>query len=176
MSDEVAQFLSESQGDIYPSMKFQNLHDFVLGTIIETRLDRRDSRFRPGEVEESLLISLAVEKGRGVVGVKVDDARAHEQPIDAHPRVTVWVKRGLMAAAVSQAVRAAGAKTLAEGGTFGIAFVEEKDTGKGNPAKVYRASYEPPAKADSFLADLVEDNEPAPAFTGAEVSGDGIPF
>jgi hypothetical protein len=143
--NEVEQFLSESQGDVYPSMKFQKLSDFVKGTIIETRIDKRESRFRPGEIETSLLVSLEVNEARGVMGVKVDDARAQEQPINCGDRVTVWVKRGFMAAAVSEAVREAGVKTLAEGGVFTIAFTEEKDTGKGNPAKVYRASYKPPA-------------------------------
>lgn len=145
MSDEVTQFLNESQGDVYPSMKFQKLNDYVKGTIIEMRLDKRDSRFHAGEIETSLLVSLQVESGRGVVGVKVDDARAQEQPVGEQAQVTVWVKRGLMAAAVSQARKEAGAKTLVEGGIFTIAFIEEKDTGKGNPAKVYRASYQAPA-------------------------------
>ena len=171
MSDDVTQFLSESQGDIYPSMKFQKLNDFVKGTIIETRLDQRESRFHPGEIETSLLVSLEVDKGRGVVGVKADDDRAQEQPVDKQERVTVWIKRGFMAAAVSQAVREAGDKTLVEGGIFTLAFIEEKDTGKGNPAKVYKASYAPPIQTDAveFLEHDVAPQDPAP-------TDDDIPF
>lgn len=147
--DQVEQFLAESQGDTYPSMKFQHLKDYVKGTIIETRLDTRESTFKPGTEETTLLISVEVIQGRGVVGVKVDEGRAHEQPIEEHERVTIWVKRGLMAAAVSQAVKEAGARKPTEGGTLTLAFVEERDTGKGNPAKVYKASYTPPANGVS---------------------------
>lgn len=51
---------------------------------------------------------------------------------------------GNMSAAIKDAVAAAGASSIAEGGTLKVRFDSEKDTGKGNPLKEFKAKYEPP--------------------------------
>lgn len=70
---------------------------------------------------------------------------------------TVWIKEGLMAQAVAKAVADVGAETLAEGGTLAIVFSDERDTGKGNPLKIFEARYTPPARGvavDDIFANL----------------------
>ncbi len=74
--------------------------------------------------------------------------------IQAGDEVTLWVKPGLMASAIRDAVADSGAKGLAEGDTIAVAFTENKDTGKIQPAKVYAAKYVP-AKAAVSLDSLV---------------------
>jgi hypothetical protein len=58
-----------------------------------------------------------------------------------------------MAQAIREAVKAAGTSEMAEGGELAIAYTGERDTGKGNPMKLYQAKYKPPAGAIN-----VEDN------------------
>jgi hypothetical protein len=56
---------------------------------------------------------------------------------------TLWVKPGAMASALKAALNEAGAKGLAEGDTLAVQFVEEQNTGKPSPLKVYRGQYIP---------------------------------
>lgn len=58
--------------------------------------------------------------------------------------VTWWVKPGPQAQALSDAVGGLG---LAEGGLLEAVFTAEKDTGKGNPLKLFEATYEAPKPA-----------------------------
>lgn len=52
----------------------------------------------------------------------------------------VWPRKGsAMAQAIAEALRAAGLSELAEGQTLKLRFDSEKDTGKGQPMKVFRA-------------------------------------
>jgi hypothetical protein len=64
--------------------------------------------------------------------------------------------RGQLLKAVREAIRNANATTLEIGGTLAVQFThEEPSTTRGyNPAKCYRAQYQPPsvAKADDLLA------------------------
>jgi hypothetical protein len=123
---EAEAFLSEAAAGRYPafSWKDQPVGTSVSGRIVEVpRVVTNENKFT-GKEETSLVVPL-------------------EQP-DGEV-VTLWVKKGFMASAVAEAVREAGAKGLAEGGTLAVKFIEERDTGKGNPAKVYRAKYTAPA-------------------------------
>lgn len=78
-------------------------------------------------------------------------------------------KRASTQKAIADAVRAAKAKGLEVGGTLAVRFTgEEPSSTKGfNPAKLYAAQYQPPAKgADDFFTDPapaakpVDDSEP----------------
>jgi hypothetical protein len=52
----------------------------------------------------------------------------------------VWLRKGsAMAQAIAEALRAAGETELAEGQTIKLRFDSTKDTGKGQPMKVFRA-------------------------------------
>jgi hypothetical protein len=54
--------------------------------------------------------------------------------------------------AVKDAVVASGAKGgLRDGARFGVKVVDLEDTNQGNPKKVHKALYEPPAASDAFL-------------------------
>lgn len=56
----------------------------------------------------------------------------------------IWPRKGSpMASAIAQALREAGLGELAEGQTLKLRFDSEKDTGKGQPMKVFRAKIEP---------------------------------
>jgi hypothetical protein len=79
-------------------------------------------------------------------------------------------KRASLQKAVADAVRAAGAKSLAVGGTLAVKFTgEEPPSKKGfNPAKLYAAKYDPPAAG--FLA------EPAAAPAADQWGNGAAPF
>lgn len=63
--------------------------------------------------------------------------------VDGTP-TNLYVERGRpMAEAIASAVRRAGQAELVEGGTLGVSFSSTKPTTKGNPLKLYSATYEP---------------------------------
>jgi len=116
-NDDVNEFLESSLTGRFEGATFDKIGAGVAGTIMG----------RPKVVDtqygKRLVIDLDRGNGNGI---------------------TVWVKPGSMATAVA---KAAGADGLAEGGKLAIVFTEEQDTGKGNPAKLYEARYEPPTTA-----------------------------
>lgn len=88
---------------------------------------------------------------------------------------TLYVK-GQMQAAIRDAVRRSGAKMLEVGGTLTVTYVrDEQPKQRGfNPAKVYEATYTPPATvaAAQFIgADTPDTAAPAPtAAPGTEIT------
>lgn len=118
------EFLESSSGESYPAFKFEKVGDTVKGTIMtEPRPIERPS-LKDGSPEKQLPINLDVEG----VGPQ-----------------TVWCRAGFMAGAIADAVKEAGAPGLQIGGVLAIRFTEERDTGKPNKAKVFKAKYEAPA-------------------------------
>lgn len=118
-------------GDRYPAFKFENVGDTVRGVIVE--------RPRVVDVDNN-----GKAEKRMVVAVTQDDGET----------VSIWVKPGFSAAAVKEALTAAGADGLVEGGTFAMKLDELRDTGKPSPAKVFKASYKPPAPSGVGVDDL----------------------
>lgn len=116
-TDSVHEFLESALTGRFPSATFENKGDAAAGTIVGV------PKVLETQYGTRLLIDLDQGGGNGV---------------------TVWVKPGAMATAVA---KAAGADGLAEGGKLAIVFTDELDTGKGNPAKLYEARYEPPKAA-----------------------------
>jgi hypothetical protein len=115
------QFLRESRMGRFPNARFENVGDSVTGTIVGLP-HVVESQFGP-----ALVVDLANE---------------------AYPGggYTVWVKQGMLGAAVADAV---GDHGIAEGGRLQIVFTGTRDTGKPSPLKEYEATYEPPqAKVD----------------------------
>lgn len=152
MTNDAMDFLNASAGGSgYPSMKFKNVGDKVVGrieglprTVEATNLD--------GEPETSLVIDLAVTDAVGVCGTAAD-----EQDAAGQSHVTVWVKRGAMARAVRDAITAAGASGLEDGGTFALIHTElgeQKKAGWNRP-KLYRAEYKSPVAAVSVDEALI---------------------
>lgn len=79
-----------------------------------------------------------------VVTMQTDDRDPEIDDDDGQRRLFV---RGQMTKAVGDAIRAAGAKGLEVGGVLAVQYVEDKpsETRGFNPAKCYRAQYQPPA-------------------------------
>lgn len=98
-----------------------------------------------------------------IVTVQADEAHGEDDGQRA------FYIRGQMRAAVGEALRKVGAKTLARGGRLLIKYLEDKPVtlknGKpGNPQKIFAARYEPPtqtAQADYFRQDQ-PTTRPAP--------------
>jgi len=116
-NDDVNEFLESALSGRFPAASFEKAGDGVVGTIVG----------RPKVVETQYGKRLVIDLDQG-----------------AGAGITVWVKPGAMATAVAKAASTDG---LAEGGKLAIVFTEEMDTGKGNPAKLYEARYEPPKAA-----------------------------
>ena len=62
--------------------------------------------------------------------------------------------------AIAEAIAVAGAEELLEGATLNIKHESNKDTGKGNPEKLYKATYTPPVKG--MAMPVAADAELAP--------------
>lgn len=147
MSD-VASFLEESEA--YPAFKFENVGDAIAGTIVSNPRLAEVSKLgtTTGETVTKLLINLETPAGI----------------------FTVWVNRGNQGRAVSEAVKAAGARELEVGGKLMISFTgigQAKQAGY-NPPKLYEARYKAPAApapqaqaVASFFQDDAAQNAPA---------------
>jgi len=116
MSDAVNQFLKESRAGRYPNAVFDKPGTTVTGTIVGV------PRIVTSQFGDALVVDLA-------------------NPAYPDGGVTVWIKQGMAGAAVADAV---GDHGLAEGGVLTLKFTGERDTGKGNPLKLYEAHYVPP--------------------------------
>lgn len=153
MNDTTDWLAGNAGGSGHPSMKFKDVGDHVVGRIeglprvvTSTNLD--------GDEEESLVIDLAVTKASGVVGMGAgQEADAGEQEY-----VTVWVKKGAMARALRDAVLAAGADGLEDGGTLALKhheLGEQKKAGWNRP-KLYQAEYKPATPSVAVGAGLLD--------------------
>lgn len=161
MSTDYMDFLEESSGSAYPGFKFKNLKDGIKGRIVEKpRLVEVDDMNKPGQKVKKLVLAIEATAVQGVYGVKDDSGRRTEAQAKPGETYAVWVGKGFMAQAVNDAVKAANADGLKEGDTFSIQYVEDKDTGKPQPAKVYGAKLEP-AKPTVSVGSLLGDDEPA---------------
>jgi hypothetical protein len=108
------------------------------GTILETPRIVNQPNLNTGQPEDNLVVSIRT----------ADD---HE--------FALWVRRGFLAQAISDAVREAGADGLAEGGTLHVKHTAMKDTGKPQPARVFKARYQPPAPSSVSPADIFGDDK-----------------
>lgn len=140
-NDPFSDFADRNAGEQHDIFKFKAIGDTVVGTLTEkVRVKDIKSKFT-GEMEETAIINVRT---------------------DAGEEWSLFVKRGGLLNAIAAAVREHGAGTkLEEGGRLAVRFTSEVDTGKGNPAKVYEATYKPPAQpvaasaGGSDLGDLV---------------------
>jgi hypothetical protein len=136
-------------GNNLPGIYFGDVGDIVKGVIsgkprIVTVQDDR------GKDVEKLVVELRALPGCTAKSGK----RGADGPIPEDFECSLWIKGGLLATAVKDAVRAAGAKGLAEGDTIAVQYTDTKDTGKMEPAKVYAAKYVA-AKPSVAIDDLI---------------------
>lgn len=132
-------------GDGNPGVYFGTPGMKVIGKIADTPKEV-DTQYGARLVVELVAVdgSTALKGTEGVDGV-----------IEAGDEVTLWVKPGLMAAAIRTAITAAGADGLSEGDTLAVQYTGdgEKKPGK-NPPKIYAAQYQP-AKAAVSVDSLI---------------------
>lgn len=130
---DVQDFLDDSapfDGEKHPGFKFSAIGDTLKGVIVE----------RPRVLDVDKMGSPGVKLRKMVVAVRDD----------AGDTWALWVEaRKPMAAAIKEACDKSQVTGLAEGGTLAVRFTEEKDTGKGNPLKIYSAAYQPPVATTS---------------------------
>lgn len=137
MSDSQA-FLDESGGESFPAIKFANVGDTVVGTLIKEPTTVIRESLKDGSPEKQLPINLEC---------------ASVPAGDPGPR-TLWVRRGFLASAIAEAVKDAGGEGLQAGGKLSVKFTEERDTGKPFPAKVFKAKYEMPVSSGVAVDDI----------------------
>lgn len=138
MSNDVTDFLNQSSGSKYPSFKFTTVGDGVAGTIVEAPKMVTMPSLTPGKPDDLFM----------VISVQPNNT------VGEDAIVSVWVKKGYMAGAIADAVRAAGASELAEGGRIGIKFTATKPSKFPQPAKLFEAVYAAPVKSGLSLDDL----------------------
>lgn len=130
---DVSTFLDSAGGSKYPAFKFENIGDTLAGEIIDTPKIIQRPNLNDGTPEDNLVINIRTTDG-------------HE--------FTLWVRRGFLAGAISDAVKAAGAAGLEAGGKLGVRYTESRDTGKPKPARVFTAQYQPPTPPTVNPADI----------------------
>ena len=121
MSDAVSQFLQNAGAGRFPNATFDVIGKRYEGTIVGL------PKVVDTQFGERLLVDL-------------------ENPNLPGGGITLWIKDGTMGQAVATA---AGSDGIEEGGKLSLEFTSERDTGKGNPLKLFKATYEAPsAKVD----------------------------
>jgi hypothetical protein len=118
-------------GDDGPGLYFGKVGQKVIGVITAT------PRQVNTQYGDRLVIALKVSEGSDAL----KGALGADGAVSTGEDVALWVKPGQMASALREALQTAGVKGLAEGDTLAVQFVEEQNTGKPSPLKVYRAQY-----------------------------------
>ncbi len=137
-------------------LKFETVGETHIGVVSGEAFERQQMKFGTtepdfwpsGEPKMQVLVPLRVD------GVTPDD------PDDDGDR-TLYVSSNAMKQAIGKAIRDAGVKDIAIGGTLTVSFIgyDPNSKNKQNPKKPYQASYTPPA---SPLAGVAAPVTPAP--------------
>lgn len=132
-----------------PSAKFPNIGATVTGTVARVGDPMQQRDYANGNPK-------FWDDGSPMMQLPVDLATAERDPeiVDDDGTRTIYIK-GQMKKAIADAVRAAGARGLAVGGTLTVTYASDGEVKKAgfNPPKIYTASYTPPAPAtaEAFL-------------------------
>lgn len=152
-------FANEGSGLNAPGFKPRGVGDGVMGEIKEIR---QVDYYKFGEKTPEILANGSTRQQlRVIVQGPVDNyatTSGQNLPVDEHNNVlpdtglrTIFLPSGSnISGAVKAACITAGARGLDEGGQLGVKLVEEKDTGKGNPLKIWEAKYTAPSKSAGF--------------------------
>lgn len=131
---EADDFLRNNSGSKYPAFKFANVGDTAKGTICEQPKVIERPNLNDGQLEKQLIVNITQDDGE---------------------TVTIWVRAGLMAAAIQQAVTEAGAEGLQEGGRLAVQFSGTRPSKFPQPAKEFTAQYAAPAPSSVAVGDLL---------------------
>ena len=161
-NDGVDDFFDNIGGAGAPSIKMSDVNDGVIG-VIETQFRTEAKEFgtdkvkldrKTGEPVMQLVVILATNFRNWDRVAKVplidkdDKSKGTKDPSEDDGRRAVYIEPWTnLHAAVGKAIQeGAGAKgPLRDGGTLGVKITELRDTGKGNPLKIFAAQYTPPA-------------------------------
>jgi hypothetical protein len=147
-------FLNSGSTSGLPGVKWMKVGDEVRGTIIsEPRVVETQSLKAGGGMEAKLVLEVRTEVDTRITDSTNDDGFRIVNGED----VAVWVRKGWMAGAVRDAVRAAEATSIEEGGKLSLKLVElRKPTTPGySPTQIFEAKYKAPEKpAGVSLDDL----------------------
>lgn len=123
------------------TFKFNTVGDTLKGTITQIKdPHERENQFND-RMETVMAITVETEDG---------------EEWSVWPRLQPYSSMG---GAIADATEDHGHR-LEVGGTLAVQFQSEMDTGKGNPAKIYVAQYEPPAKGASVAAAAPANDKP----------------
>jgi hypothetical protein len=159
-------YFDEAGREGAPSAKLKEKKDFVKGEVVDlfyipmTDFSTKKVLLNDDGSERTQLVLVLQTSARNwdkVAKVPIGaDGSAKDPKLDDGKRAVYVPKFTNIYAALGKAVKAAGAKDVLIGGNFGIVVEDLQDTGKGNPLKVFRAKYEPPAKS----ATVVDEEDP----------------
>lgn len=143
-------------GDKLPTFKFKRVGDAVIGKVLRSNIVETTDK-ESGKQKKSLVVDLDVTgcKG-GIVSTVTDDDGIEQTKVSDFPtgeKANIWLNPGFGIGAVRDALSAAGAAALEDGGSLKVKLVEKRDVGKQSPAHVYEAEYEAP-KGGVSAADL----------------------
>lgn len=154
-NNEAADFFSENAstgGGGAPSFKFANVGDVVKGKVVSTRVmpdtdpntgqQRVDKKTGKPKQQMQVILETKLRNWAGCKPRKNDDGSIPDPSEDTGARA-IYLKGGWMINAVAEAVKEAtdGARQFpAAGDIMAVMFSEEKDTGKMNPLKLYKAN------------------------------------
>lgn len=160
MSDANALLMSSGA----PSAKFVNIGDKVVGTITDVSTSQQ-REFKTGKPE---VWDDGKPKMQLVITLATDERDPSIEADDGTRRVyaPAWAKPGSVFDALRNAVKAAGASGLDNGGKLAVVFTgtEAQDAGL-SPRKLYEAKYAPPAAAAANDLLGVPAAQAAPAVT-----------
>jgi hypothetical protein len=122
----------------------------TIGNVIKGRITKTPQAVNT-QYGERLVVEIECTGGDCLVGTE-----GSEGPAKIGETYAIWLKAGAMARAVRDAIAAAGASGLAEGGILAVQYTGdgEKRPGK-NPAKLYAAQYQAPVAAVALGESLI---------------------
>lgn len=150
-----------------PSAKFPTIGTTVKGTVVSSTVAQQTD-YTSGKPK-------FYDDGNPMMQVVVTLQTAERDPaVENDDGLRKVYVRGQMTKAVSDALRTAGAK-LANGGTLAVQYTGDKPAEKAglNPAKQYRAQYQPPTGGNDAANDLLGGST-APEPTAAPVTADSL--
>lgn len=139
-------FLDSASTSGLPGVKWMKVGDEVRGVIIsEPRVVETKSLQAGGAMEAKLVLEVRTETDTRITDKESDEGF---RIVNGGEEVAVWVRKGWMAGAVRDAVRAAGATSVEEGGKLSLKLIElRKPTTPGySPTQIFEAKYKAPEK------------------------------
>lgn len=147
MSNDVMDFLGESDYEKYPTVTWPKVGAFVEGRLVRAPRKVTTTNQNTREPEVKVLFDLElVQPCWGKRPKTPDNLYPENEELPAGTIVTLWIKKGQQAAAMKRAATNAGATSFAEGGLVFLKFTGKRPVeGKPQPMHLFEESrYTPP--------------------------------